>query len=236
MNLRNILHPTTLPVFLFRGVASNRLVHLTGRDPDMYENMVNDEIITKYIEKIENGRYDPLRNKTHKLNDLVSCIKDGKFEECTGKSSIDDHIKQGGAIIVKDIGRFSDESLHLHHLLRQIDQIFKTNYSLWCNLYISQEKNALNPHIDKDSVIVLQFKGQKKWDFFGETNDWKTNKPVKSIILNQGDFLYIPKWAPHVAENIPGVQTGHATIEIPTTMDREAKYPTDWVADHAATL
>ena len=53
--------------------------------------------------------------------------------------------------------------------------------------------------------------------------------------MNQGDFLYIPKWAPHVAENIPGVSTGHATIEIPSTMDREAEFPIQWAIDHAST-
>ena len=90
------------------------------------------------------------------------------------------------------------------------------------------------PHVDNNSIIVLQFKGKKQWDFFGETLDWRTNKPVNSVILSQGDFLYIPKWSPHVARNIPGFETGHATIEIPTSMDREAKYPSKWVTNHAS--
>ena len=78
-------------------------------------------------------------------------------------------------------------------------------------------------------IIILQFKGDKEWDFFGEVNDWKTDAPVNKIMLKQGDLLFFPKWAPHVAKTIPGVETGHATIELPSEFSKDAIYPKKWM-------
>jgi hypothetical protein len=233
MLLRDILHPVNLPTFLYKAVRGRKLMHIKSCNSDLYKDLMNDAIIDCFLTKIENRRFDPLRQKLYTIDELVDYVdtnSDNRApQSCKTKKGFNKRRKAGYTVLVKDIGRFSDEGRELHNLLRDLDNIFQTNYNLWCNLYISNKKSALKPHVDQHSVIVLQYSGKKIWDFFGQIQDWKTNEPVNQIELNQGDFLYFPKWAPHVAHPIPGVKTAHATIELPSSYDAHAKYPLKWL-------
>jgi hypothetical protein len=160
---------------------------------------------------------------------MIDYVKDGIPQSCDNLLNFREVLNDGSTVIIKDIGKFRDEGTEIHYLLRDLDLIFNTNYTLWCNLYISKGKNALEPHIDQHAIIILQFKGDKEWDFFGEVNDWKTDKPVNKFVLKQGDLLYFPKWAPHVAKTIPGIETGHATIELPSQFSKDVIYPKKWM-------
>ena len=171
-------------------------------------------------------------NRVYTIEEMVDCFADGQLYQLDTSQEVLDHIDKGFPAVVKDIGKYGKDGLKLHNLLKDIDIIFETNYSLWCNLYISKEHNALPPHVDNDSIIVLQFKGKKEWDFFGEVNDWKTGEPVHKLILNQGDFLYFGKWTPHVAKNISNVETRHATFQLPTRLDNTATYPHKWAEEY----
>ena len=233
MLLRDILQSIILPTFLYKAVRGRKLMHIKSDTPDLYKNLMNDEIIDCFLTKIEDRRFDPLRQKLYTLDEMVDYVEPDSEtrapQSCKTKEGFNKRREAGYTVLVKDIGRFSDEGRELHILLRDLDTIFNTNYNLWCNLYISSEKSALNPHIDNHSIIVLQYEGKKIWDFFGEIQDWKTNEPVNQIELNQGDFLYFPKWAPHVAHPAPGIKTAHATIELPSSYDTEAEYPFKWL-------
>lgn len=229
MTLRDILGSVNQTSFIYNAVLKQRLVHLTNRNPDIYKNIINDEIIDAYIEKVKGGRREAIRGTTTEFDGMVDYVVDGLPQPC---SCVDDFLNVKNkkfTVIIKDIGRYEDEGLVLHKLLTNLDTIFNTNLSLWCNLYISAGQNALNPHIDQHAIMILQFKGEKEWDFFGEVKRWKTDEPVHKIILKQGDFLYFPKWAPHVAKTIPNIETGHATIELPSEFSRDAIYPQSWL-------
>ena len=229
MLLRDILNPINLTSFIYRVVIREKLIHVCNRDPNIYSSVINDNIIDGYIDKVNKGRENILKGYTFNFRDMIDYVKDGVPQSCESLPNFRQILNDGSTVIIKDIGKFGDEGNVLHYLLRDLDKIFNTNYTLWCNLYISKGKNALRPHIDQHAIIVLQFKGRKEWDFFGKVNDWKTDKPVHKIMLNQGDLLYFPKWAPHVARTIPNVETGHATIELPSEYSKNAIYPEEWM-------
>ena len=229
MKVRDIIRPSNLMDFLYNGVRDNLLVHIPG-DKNKFTDVINDDIVNDYIRSIPR-RSDVLRGmRGYTIEEMVDCFTGGEMHSLNTSQEVLDHIDSGGAAVVKDIGKYGKDGLKLHNLLKDIDVIFDTNYSLWCNLYISKKHNTLPPHIDNDSIIVLQFKGKKEWDFFGEVNDWKTGKPVHTLILNEGDFLYFGKWTPHVAKNISNTETRHATFQIPTKLDHTATYPHKWAA------
>jgi|10_taG_2_1085330.scaffolds.fasta_scaffold00061_60 hypothetical protein len=227
MILRDILRPHSLAGFLYNGVKSSCLVHIPG-DPDRFSNLINDKAIDDYLEEIPEK--STLRNRSGELSyiDMVDCLVDGEKVEKWSKEEVLEHFNSGGATVVKDFGKGRSAPSELTKLLSDIDRIFQSNCSLWCNIYMTKEKTALGAHIDQDSIIVMQYKGSKSWDFFGKVLDWKTSKPVGKLIMKQGDFLYFSKWVPHKVDTIPGIETGQITMEIPTNLDHNAIYPDNW--------
>ena len=228
MLLKDILAPISETIFMYRGVKSYKLVHVTGRNSDIYKDVVNDTIIDQYLRKTKSKkRVDLTIGERYIFKEMVGGWIDGDPVEIKTIKAYKQHIENGHAAIIKDIGRFGDEGRELHELIKDIDRLFNSNFSLWCNVYASNKNRALPPHTDGDSIIVLQYEGSREWDFFGLVTDWRTNKPVEKITINQGDFLYFPKWAPHVAAEVTH-KTGHMTFQIPTHLDRNATCPEGW--------
>ena len=230
MTLKEIIRPISQSVFLYKAVKAGRLAHIPAKDPKIFDTLMNDDIIENYINKIlHDERFDKLMSKKYSLEECLDGFIDGSsVGGFTSAKEYLDHVGKGNAAVVKDIGKFHDEGDELHELMRDIDYIFHSNYSLWCNVYISDNKTALAPHTDMDSIIILHFRGKRHWNFFGAVNDWKTGKPVSEIHLSEGDFLYFPKWAPHVVKKVPGEVGAFCTIEIPTPYDVNAQCPDGW--------
>ena len=228
MLLKHILGPARETVFMYKAVKSYKLAHITNRDPNLYKDLLNDDVIKKYLKKVRTKqRVDLNIGETLSLDDAASGFKDGEAVDFKTLKSYNEHAKQGYATIIKDIGRFGDEGHELHELLKDIDRAFESNFSLWCNIYSSNKRKALEPHTDSDSIIVLQYEGQRVWNFFGAARDWKTDEPVEYVTMSAGDFLYFPKWTPHVAADV-NARSSHATIQIPTKLDQMATCPDDW--------
>jgi len=245
MLLKDILNPINQTSFIYNAVIGQKLVHIKSENPNIYSTLINDSIIDNYLNKVSQGRKHPF-NRSFKFEDMIDYVPgspmrgtdhfgtdDGKPKSCETITNFYKILNNGHTVIIKDIGRFKDEGEPIYKLLKGINAIFKSSGRLWCNLFISKSRNALAPHVDKHAIIVLQYKGEKNWDFFGEVSDWKTNNPVHKIVLKQGDFLYFPKWAPHYATTSPGIETGHATIEIPSDYSRYAKFPQEWLGSQS---
>ena len=104
-------------------------------------------------------------------------------------------------------------------LEEDIKKKFLSTYA-WTNLYWSKKKQALKPHKDPDTIVVLQIHGNKLWDFYGDGIDWKTNEPIHQLTMKQGDFLFFPKGTLHSAVTTGDLDSIHLTIEIKTDFDK----------------
>ena len=125
------------------------------------------------------------------------------------------------------------------------------------NFYLTPEGSQAFPvHIDTHDVIVLQVAGAKNW-FVYETDDYRLplntlgihqddmaeqyKSPLdedevtlwREFVLEQGDFLFMPRGVPHKAVAVPGEPSLHLTIGIHNTFWVDyAKAAMEWLSVH----
>jgi hypothetical protein len=90
------------------------------------------------------------------------------------------------------------------------------------NLYLTPDGGrGLKPHFDTHDVFILQISGSKKWAIYsppkllpaesgGQFKLPEDAVPIKSLTLHSGDFLYLPRGFPHVADG--DTHSAHLTV------------------------
>lgn len=85
-------------------------------------------------------------------------------------------------------------------------------------------ETGIKPHHDKESLILVQIEGQKKWRFFGEPlgPSWRRNRPESEaepelpvsaeLVMRPGDLLFVPSGLRHVCE--PAGESFHLGVLI----------------------
>ena len=101
------------------------------------------------------------------------------------------------------------------YFLNQLAEDICSRYHAKCaiNAYMSFGSDAgFEAHHDDQDLIVVQIEGRKNWCFFGNTNadyvdgskmDQSSEKDIsKTIVVERGDVLYVPKGMWHHAKGI----------------------------------
>ena len=103
---------------------------------------------------------------------------------------------------------------HIHHNLRKfcfdMENLF--GHPFQTNLYLTpKDSKGFSPHWDSHDVMVLQISGTKYWKIYEngmvladtqlkfEKKDFDAGKVMDEILLEPGDFLYIPRGLTHDA-------------------------------------
>jgi ribosomal protein L16 Arg81 hydroxylase len=103
---------------------------------------------------------------------------------------------------------------HIHHNLRKfcfdMENLF--GHPFQTNLYLTpKDSKGFSPHWDSHDVLVLQISGTKYWKIYEngvvladtqlkfEKKEFDAGKVIDEILLEPGDFLYIPRGLTHDA-------------------------------------
>jgi hypothetical protein len=209
MTLKQILAPVSLIKFFYNGVRERRVVHISKtKFPERSDSIYN-KLVT----------YDSIKSeiKTAPLRNLIYFV-DGAPHIPTNFLEIvraqEDHNS-----ILRNYTSGTHNLIELNNLEEDIKKQFHSTYA-WTNLYWSRKKQALNPHKDPDTIVVLQIHGKKLWNFYKDGIDWETNKPIEELVMEKGDFLFFPKGTLHSAQTTGDEDSLHLTIEIKTEFDK----------------
>ena len=209
MLFKDAIYPIKPVSFFYDGVRKRRVVHISSElyperpntvfDALMTYNSINTEIKTAPLDNLLFFK-DGLPNKPTNYLDIVRAQADNES-------------------VLRSFVRGSHQFETLVDLEEDIKKKFLSTYA-WTNLYWSKKKQALKPHKDPDTIVVLQIHGNKLWDFYGDGIDWKTNEPIHQLTMKQGDFLFFPKGTLHSAVTTGDLDSIHLTIEIKTDFDK----------------
>ncbi len=140
-------------------------------------------------------------------------VRLGDLQHKTGRSHLAvliDQLRQGSMVRVRDI---QNASPSVEHTVRQLDQLFLAKCQV--NLYLAPMGGAGFPaHFDIADGFIVQCGGTKDWtiheDYVDQTSlptadtPWEPEryKPLgsgKSMVLQLGDVLYLPRGVMHAA-------------------------------------
>jgi ribosomal protein L16 Arg81 hydroxylase len=134
---------------------------------------------------------------------------------------------EGHTLVVNELQRFSPPVAALCRRLQD-----ELSHTVVANCYLSPpHSRGLHPHYDTHDVFVLQIEGRKTWRLYGAPHetpllltfqpvipDAQLDAPVRTVVLNAGDLLYMPRGHIHEAET-DDQHSLHITLGI---------YPTQW--------
>jgi hypothetical protein len=123
--------------------------------------------------------------------------------------AFEDYIRSGGSAIVPII-----EKDYLFKFRQDLEKVFSESLSV--NVYHSGiAAEALTRHYDSYDVFVLQMEGSKVWTIQpdGKAEDLGSITSWKTVVMKEGDLLYIPKGIFHCAQTAEGFDVStHVTI------------------------
>jgi hypothetical protein len=209
MRFKDVLFPISTVKFFYDGVRERRVVHIStakfpDRPADIYRDLATYDIINAEIKTA------PLENLLYFKNSIPNRPKN--FLEIVRAQAAEDSV----------LRNYTPGTHQLSSLIDLEDDIkkgFHSDYA-WTNMYWSRKKQALNPHKDPDTIVVLQIHGKKLWNFYKDGIDWETNKPIEELVMEKGDFLFFPKGTLHSAQTTGDEDSLHLTIEIKTEFDK----------------
>lgn len=140
-------------------------------------------------------------------------VRLGDLQHKTGRSQLAvliDQLRQGAMVRVRDL---QNASQSIEHTVRQLEQLFRAKCQV--NLYLAPMGGVGFPaHFDITDGFIVQCGGAKDWTIFEDYNDqtslpaadtpWEPEryKPLgsgKSLVLQLGDVLYLPRGVMHAA-------------------------------------
>lgn len=158
---------------------------------------------------------DSSRISTDSIDVFTNCnlVRLGDLQHKTGRSQLAvliDQLRQGAMVRVRDL---QNASQSIEHTVRQLEQLFLAKCQV--NLYLAPMGGAGFPaHFDITDGFVVQCGGTKDWTIFEDYTDqtqlpsadtpWEPEryKPLgsgKSLVMQLGDVLYLPRGVMHAA-------------------------------------
>ena len=202
------------------------ILHVSRNNANYYNNILTSKEISDFLDRqdifypslriVKNGKELPMGEYTKKGVPIGHHKKDGVIH--TEKAFA--LFNAGSTLVIQGGQRYFDNlskcCLHLSN-----------NFSspVQANLYITPNKSqGFNPLWDTHDVFVLQISGTKTWQLYGFEKELPTKsqsfvskgydkKPIQTLQLSPGDFLYVPRGYVHDAMADDGI-SAHITIGI----------------------
>ena len=215
-----LINPVSKEKF-FKNYYEKNFLHISNRDNKYYDHILTVKDIDEafLLNKIP-PEFINMANKTplsHHYWTKNQSLK-GVF---TDIGKISDALKNGNSLVLNHLHK------HIFNLQQFANQLSKELFiNLWTNIYITPPSfQAFHRHYDTHDVFVLQIKGEKLWKIYDtpfalphktQSNrflniDLSEMKPVKELLMKEGDFLYIPRGMVHEAIATETLST-HVTV------------------------
>ncbi|MGB0522452.1 MAG: JmjC domain-containing protein [Flammeovirgaceae bacterium] len=206
--LERILFPHLIHTF-FDEFFGQKLFHVSRNDASYYNEYLTKQQIDEWFETgdiyfptvtlIRGSEVDPT------IWTKEFATKSSKRGRPIDRVQVQKLFEEGSTLVVR---HFSDHVHSLYQFMKQLRATFKTNAA--DHLIISPATSQGYPiHGDYQHVCVLQLAGEKKWHFYDtiakslikEPVRYQLNrKPSKTLVMQPGDFLYIPPNLRHSTE------------------------------------
>ena len=132
--------------------------------------------------------------------------KNNATEGIANKDKVFFYFQNGYTIILNALERHKIKLLNLRHVT---EKAFNTKAQI--NIYLTPvNSQGFTPHWDTHDVFILQIGGSKAWKIYESPvylpsrkqifkNDWEKTEPILSVILEEGDLIYVPRGFIHEA-------------------------------------
>lgn len=222
---QRIIAPYSLEEF-FEKFHEKDMLHISRNDKNYYNNILTSREISAFLDRqdifypslrvVKEGKEIPSSQYTKNAVPIGHHKKDGIIH--TEKAFA--LFNQGSTLVIQAGQRYFD---NLSKCCMNLSQKF--NSPVQANLYITPNKSqGFNPHWDTHDVFVLQISGTKTWNLYGFEKELPTKnqsfiskgydkKPLQTLQLTPGDFLYVPRGYVHDAMADDGI-SAHITIGI----------------------
>jgi len=131
-------------------------------------------------------------------------VKDSAYRDAQGRVApalVRDLVASGVSLNMSRIENYSNAVLALSRILEA-----ELRAPIQINFYHTpQQGQGLGSHIDDHDVLVLQLQGQKQWQLDGAGVQ-------RTLILNAGDWLYLPRGIRHDVRNCGLIPSAHFTV------------------------
>ena len=221
----HIVAPRSVEDF-FNQYHEKDILHISRNDKNYYNNILTSQEISGFLDRqdvfypsiriVKNGKEIPSAEYTKKAVPIGHHKKDGIIH--TEKAFA--LFNAGSTLVIQAGQRYFD---NLSKCCLGLSNKFGS--PVQANLYITPNKSqGFNPHWDTHDVFVLQISGTKTWQLYGFEKELPTKnqkfvskgyekKPIKTLQLAPGDFLYVPRGYVHDAMADDGI-SAHITIGI----------------------
>lgn len=202
-NLAALLNPIAKEDFFQQNWEKEPLV-IHRKSKDYYQQLFTIEAVDKIL------YYNrPTGNSVRVVKNQEPLLP-SKYENPDGSLNLNQIYAaygDGYTIVVNEIQRFSETIKQLCWNIKQ-----EISHHVVGNMYLTPpNQKALLPHYDTHDVLVIQIHGSKEWRVFDapyESPLLHSHQPVfqenqltgsKSVRLEAGDFMYMPRGVPHYA-------------------------------------
>jgi len=160
------------------------------------------------------------------LTTFLNQEKTEKMPRYNNAIPVDDYLKNGYTMRVRHLNKLYPD---MAVLFEQMEKLFCGNASM--NFYASRyPAKGISPHYDVHHIFALQIAGKKEWKVSLTQNfqpRWDFSPAIKtaqtidyeSIILHEGDILYIPPGFIHKTETMSSSEHISFAIRMPDTTD-----------------
>lgn len=216
MTLRTLLQSMTLEEFLERYWEKESL-HVCAEDKGRFDELTDAIDITDIIWSSCRSWGDVSLAK--------SGVNYGSVDYGNQQPSVElirMAFKDGFTVVINDLQK---KCRPIARLCRSIES------ELFCraniNLYLSNRcSQGLDAHYDDDDVVIIQLIGSKEWTLYGSSeylplrdDDYVppvSPNPYRTILMNTGDVLYLPRGTVHAARTLEDSTSMHITISLRT--------------------
>ncbi len=218
--LMDLIAPMPISQF-FEEYWGKKMLHIKRNDVNYFNSTLQQEQIEiwlKYstltfptVELMKGNRTNPYE---FSFDHMLTKYNNGKQID---KQKIQQLFHDGHSILVNAFSQFIPS---LAKQMETLHQLFTGK--IQDSLIISTDrKKAFNIHHDKEHVVAFQISGEKEWSFHnnyskymrGETLNFPfTPAPTEVLIMQPGDFLYIPPGLRHQTTTLSSIPSMSISI------------------------
>lgn len=216
--LKELISPISVNDF-FENYFEKKPLLVKRNNPDYFNSIISNDDFENVLFSMNN-----VYPETRIVNYKEGVIVDKEKFTLPGSDQIDPikfvrMFTEGATMVLSGLHKKINS---MRKLGNQLSNDFKL--PIQTNVYITPpNEQGFTSHFDNHDVFVVQFKGKKKWRIYDNYIDLPTramefdkekHKPgpiSQEFMLEQGDFLYIPRGWMHDANTIDHT-SGHITI------------------------
>lgn len=215
--------------FFFKNHYEKKPLVIKRQHPSYYDSILTIEDINSFLAQahlfypmvrvVKASEKVPSANYSY----FISSPNSGLSENIIDKDKLFYYFYNGFTIILKSYERQNIDLLYLRHEFEK--KFFSRAHT---NIYLTpRNAQGFPAHFDLHDVFILQIHGSKEWNVYDSpielpsTNkelseiNWVKPKEYLTVLLEQGDLLYIPRGFVHEAKAQNDASI-HITLGIPT--------------------